>query len=87
VEIASNPGPAALAVTATSSSINGYIDYMNISFTPYQVTQVYNANGACGCVLNNHAVALWQSQVPSQWTVYNVDIAPMPVGVEFFVRD
>jgi hypothetical protein len=76
-------------VTATASSISGTFTFISVPFTPGKFTQVYDANGACGCVLNPHPVAL--ESYTTWWggtykVIANVDAANMPTNAEFFVR-
>jgi hypothetical protein len=50
-----------------------------------QVTQVWNVQGSCGCVYDNHPIGVFYSANTEQWAIYNVDRAMMPVGAAFFV--
>lgn len=76
---------------ATTSNTNSYITYINdpaINNQPNlypQVTQVWDTQDRCGCVFNNHTIGVWYSSYYREWAVYNVDIAAIPVGAEFFV--
>lgn len=76
------------ATTANTSSYVTYIDNPQMNGNPnlflYAVS-LYNANGQCGCVLNNHQIGVWYNTQNGRWSVYNVDLAPMPVGAEFYV--
>jgi hypothetical protein len=47
------------------------------------VTPNYNPSGSCGCVYNDHPVGVWYSNFTHRWAIFNVDLAPTPIGVSF----
>jgi hypothetical protein len=68
-------------VSAPSVTING-------TTTPIHLTQVYDAQGVCGCVLNPHPMALTTYHTwwgGTYWTLTNIDNANIPLNAEFFV--
>jgi len=77
--------------TATAANSSGYITFINdpaLNNNPNlfpRVTQVWDAQGSCGCVFNNHPIGVWYDAAAGEWTIYNVDIATIPVGAAFFV--
>jgi hypothetical protein len=78
---------------ATTSNTSSYITYINDpavnnqpNFHPL-VTQVWDPQGKCGCVFNSHPVGAWYDSSVGEWAIYNVDIAAMPIGAEFFFED
>jgi hypothetical protein len=78
------------AHTATASNTSGSISYLTASvFTNPgilpRVTQAWNSGGACGCVFNPHAVGLWYDPGAGRWSIYNVDVTPIPLGAKFFI--
>jgi serine protease len=73
---------------ASAANISGHITTIN---NPYAngnpnaiviVTPNWNPGGAGG-IYNNHAIGVWYNG--SRWTIYNEDIAAMPVGAAFNV--
>jgi hypothetical protein len=93
--MASSPPWNSYVHQATSANTNGYITYIdNPLFNDQgpstgrfvEVTQVYNPSGTCGCVLNNHTIGVWYNPVNNQWSVYNVDLSPLPLGAQFIVN-
>lgn len=77
---------------ATAANTSGYITYINnpnFNNNPgllLYASQVYDAGGSCGCIFNNHPIAVWYDSSAGKWAVYNVDLASMPVGSAFFVQ-
>ncbi len=49
------------------------------------VTKVWNAQGGCGCVLDNDPVTIAYGTGRQQWAIYHTDDAPMQAGDEFFI--
>jgi hypothetical protein len=86
------PNPYAYTYVATAANTTGYLTFINGSnFTNQpnaipQVTQVWDAQGTCGCVSNNHPIAVWYDTSAGEWVIYNADQATMPVGAAFFVE-
>jgi len=76
--------------TTTTANNSGYITYIDnpvLNGDPSHfvlVTPVYDSGGSCGCILNNHTIGVWYDPIAARWAIYNVDLAPMPVGTQFF---
>lgn len=79
-------------VTATASNTDGYILFLNefpLNSRPseqFVVTQDMNPGGTSG-VYNNHAIGIWYDPYRAEWTIYNEDLSPIPIGASFNIED
>ena len=49
------------------------------------INQVYNPGGTPSGTQNNHPVGVWYSGSADQWSIFNQDLASMPLGAAFNV--
>lgn len=64
------------------------IDHPSLNGNPsaaFQVTQNWNPGGVGG-TYNPHVVGVWYDSTVARWTIYNEDLANMPIGASFNVR-
>jgi hypothetical protein len=81
-------GDASNISVATSSSATVAGDYMDLPNSVLSqfvlVTPNWNPPGNC-CTYHNHNLGVWFNSWAGHWSVFNQDLATMPVGVSFNV--
>lgn len=81
---ASNNGdPFVLTVTATASNTYGYILDINNTLTNNQPALNVQATQVWTSTYDVHPTAVWYDRFDGEWTVFNEDIANIPLGTSF----
>ncbi len=84
--------PENLVQTVTSSNTQGYITFLNLPYlngypgATLLVTQNWNPGGN-GDVYNPHPIGVWYDPYVNEWTIYNEDRSPLPIGASFNVEN
>lgn len=88
-----NPEPTGSPFVHTVTSANTWAGYITLLNNPslnghpnanFQVTPNESPGGGGG-VANNHPIGVWYSYLYGQWTIYNEDLASLPIGASFNV--
>jgi len=86
VDTWSSSGTRTLTQQATTSSYISYINNVATNNAPNSllfVTPNWATNGICGCVFSNHPIGVYYQG--NEWSIFNQDIAAMPIGAAFNV--
>jgi hypothetical protein len=84
--------PSASSIFLDTATTGQYITYLSdptLNGNPsaqLMVTQDFNVDGYMGpSIANPHQIGIWYDPFVHQWTIYNEDRSPIPVGAEFNV--
>jgi hypothetical protein len=86
-----NFSTTSLEQVATASNTSGDSTLINNAYTNGNpnaillVSQDWNLDHSCGCVVNNHQIGTWYNYWVGQWGIFNEDGSAMPVGAKFGV--
>ena len=87
VLVVSSRDATTLTQQVTTNSYISYINNVSTNNLPNNllfVTPNWTTNGHCGCVSSNHPSSVFYAS-NNEWSIFNQDNAPMPIGAAFNV--